>query len=289
MGFVIEDVLVRDDPGGVRAPVLFDSPHSGVCYPADFNFICPLPALRQAEDTYVEELFAAAPEYGATLLYALFPRSYIDVNRAADDIDPSLLDGTWPEPLRPGEKSALGIGLIRTMCRPGAPMYDGRLTVAEVADRIDRYYHPYHFQTASILNGLAAEFGGVWHVDCHSMPSQGLPAGTPGRNGVDFVIGDRDGSTAERGFVDFVIGRLRRMGYAVAVNNPYKGVEMVRRYANPAQGRHAIQLEINRSLYMNEETLEKTAGFATLRRNMNELAADICDFAQTRARRRAAE
>lgn len=289
MGLVIEDVLVRDGPVGDTLPVLFDSPHSGVVYPKDFHFICSFSALRQAEDTYVEELFAAVPDFGATLLYALFPRSYIDVNRAVDDIDPGLLDGAWPEPLRPSGKSAAGMGLIRALCRPGQPLYDGRLSVAEVMDRIDRYYRPYHFQLADILDGLSGQFGAVWHVDCHSMPSAGLPAGLAGRSGVDFVIGDRDGTTAERGFVDFIVGRLRRMGYAVAVNHPYKGVELIRRYANPGRGRHAIQLEINRSLYMNEETLEKSAGFAALRDDMTALTADVCRYAAAAVQRRAAE
>ncbi|HYG89429.1 MAG TPA: N-formylglutamate amidohydrolase, partial [Azospirillum sp.] len=136
MSFVIEDVLVRHDPAGRCVPVLFDSPHSGTVYPPDFGFVCPLPVLRQAEDAYVDELFGAAPEHGATLLCALFPRTYIDANRAVDDIDPSLLDGPWPGRLQPTEKSAGGLGLIRALCRPGMPLYDGRLTVAEVAARI---------------------------------------------------------------------------------------------------------------------------------------------------------
>lgn len=283
MGLVIEDVLVRDDPVGEPVPVVFDSPHSGVIYPKDFDYICPLAALRQAEDAYVEELFAAAPDHGATLLYALFPRSYIDVNRAPDDIDPMLLDGSWPGILRPSEKSAAGLGLIRWQIRPGRPMYDGRLTVAEVMERIDRYYRPYHFQAAEILNGLADRFGAAWLVDCHSMPSVGLPSGRRGRSGVDFVIGDRDGSSCEWEFVDFIVSRLRGMGYSVALNQPYKGVEMVRRYGEPSRGRHAVQLEINRSLYMHEETLEKSAGFDGLRRDMSALIADICGYAATAA------
>lgn len=288
MSFVIEDVLVRNDPVGARLPVLFDSPHSGWCYPSDFGFSCPLPVLRQAEDTYVDELFAAAPEHGATLLCALFPRSYIDVNRAIDDIDPGLLDGVWPEPLAPTDKSALGMGLIRTMCRPGMPLYDGRLPVAEVADRIDRFYRPYHFQVASILDGLATRFGAVWHVNCHSMPSttSGTAGGTPTP---DFVIGDRDGTTCEQGFVAFLSEVLSGFGYSVAVNNPYKGVELIARYANPARGRHSVQLEVNRRLYMNEETLEKHEGFPRLQRHLTTLVRLVAGYAGERLRRRAAE
>lgn len=285
MSFVIEDVLVRNDPIGRHLPVLFDSPHSGVSYPRDFAFTCPLSTLRQAEDTHVDELFVHAPEHGATLLCALFPRTYIDANRAADDIDPDLLDGVWPEPLFPSEKSLAGLGLIRTLCRPGMPLYDGRLTVAEVSARIDRYYRPYHFQVASILDGLSARFGAVWHVNCHSMPSTMGP-GSARKIGADFVLGDRDGTTCEPGFVDLVAGVLRGLGYKVALNDPYKGVELVARYSNPARGRHSLQLEINRSLYMNEDTLERNEGFARLQHDLGILIGRVCAHAETRTARR---
>lgn len=300
MSFVIEDVLVRNDPIGRRLPVLFDSPHSGHAYPRDFAFTCPLPVLRQAEDTYVDELFAHAPEHGATLLCALFPRSCIDVNRAADDIDPTLLDGPWPEPLAPTGKSAAGIGLIRRLCRPGLPMYDGRLSVAEVSDRIGRYYRPYHFQVATILDGLCAAFGAVWHVNCHSMPSA-MPSATPstmpparatGRRrggGPDFVVGDRDGTTCEPAFTALVADVLRGLGYSVAINDPYKGMELVARYSDPARGRHSLQLEINRRLYMNEETLERHEGFARLQADLDTLIRRIGAHAEAHAARRAAE
>lgn len=288
MSFVIEDVLVRHDPVGRRVPVLFDSPHSGTAYPRDFTVACPLPLLRQTEDSYVDELFASAPDCGATLLAALFPRAYVDVNRAVDDIDPAILDGVWPEPLHPSAKSLHGMGLIRTLCRPGMPLYDGRLPVAEVSERIDRYYRPYHFQVGSVLDGLAARFGGVWHVNCHSMPSRlGWDGARP--VGADFVIGDRDGTSSEPEFVAFLAAELRGMGYKVAVNAPFKGVELVARYANPARNRHSIQLEINRSLYMNEETLIPHAGYQPLRQSLVQVVARIAEYAEANTTRRAAE
>lgn len=288
MSFVIEDVLVRHDPAGRRVPVLFDSPHSGSVYPPGFTVACPLVLLRQTEDAYVDELFAAVPDCGATLLAALFARVCVDVNRAVDDIDPAILDGVWPDPLRPSARSAHGLGLIRTLCRPGVPLYDGRLPVAEVAERIARCYHPYHFQVSSVLDGLAARFGGVWHVNCHSMPSR-LGWDHPRPVGVDFVLGDRDGTSSEPEFVAFIAAELRTMGYTVAVNAPFKGVELVSRYANPARNRHSVQLEINRSLYMDEETLQRHAGFEPLRRSLTTLAARIADYAEANTTRRAAE
>ncbi|NUB26104.1 N-formylglutamate amidohydrolase [Azospirillum brasilense] len=288
MSFVIEDVLVRNDPIVPRLPVFFDSPHSGTVYPRDFAFVCPASTLRQAEDTHVDELFAHAPEHGATLLCALFPRTYIDANRAIDDIDPAILDGRWPEPLRPTEKSAAGMGLIRTLCRPGMPLYDGRLSVAEVAERIDRYYRPYHFQVASVMDDLADRFGAVWHIDCHSMPSAVGP-GAAHKLGMDFVLGDRDGTSCEPGFTALVEGVLTGLGYKVTRNHPFKGVELVSRHSNPARGRHSLQLEINRRLYMNEETLERNEGFARLQANLTTLTRRICAHAQASTARRAAE
>lgn len=286
MSLVIDDVVVRHDPVGPAVPLLFDSPHSGTRYPADFNFICPFPQLRQAEDTHVDELFAMVPDLGATYLCALFPRSYIDVNRAPDDIDPAMLDGTWPVPVNPSPKSGAGMGLVRHLCRPGVPMYDGKLPVSVVQDRLENYWRPYHDLLSETLDGLHATFGAVYHINCHSMPSFVIG---PERQSPDFVIGDRDGSTAERGFTRLVADTLRSMGYAVRLNDPYKGVELVRRYSNPARGRHSLQLEIDRRLYMDEDTLEPHAGFQELRANLTTLVGIIRDYTLERTARLAAE
>jgi len=290
MSFVIEDVLVRDDPVGGRLPVVLDSPHSGRRYPPQFAYTCPTVLLRQAEDSFVDDLFRAAPEYGATYLQALFPRTFIDVNRAIDDIEPSILDRPWPAQTRPSDKSAYGMGLIRTSCRPGIPIYDGKLSVAEVADRIERYYLPYHWQLQSIIDGMVKDFGTAWHINCHSMPSGRYhPRASGSQPLADFVIGDRDGSTCDRGFVQFVKHVLEGLGYRVALNTPYRGVELVRRCGNPARGRNSLQLEVNRDLYMDEEALRKHAGFEPLRRHLNHLVQEICAFTQEHIGRVAAE
>ncbi|WP_029014881.1 N-formylglutamate amidohydrolase [Niveispirillum irakense] len=286
MSLVIDDVVVRHDPVGTPVPVLFDSPHSGTRYPADFNFICPFPLLRQAEDTYVDDLFNMVPDYGATYLCALFPRSYIDANRAPDDIDPAMLEGEWPWPVNPSGKSLAGMGLVRFLCRPGLPMYDGRLPVSVVMDRLENYWRPYHELLADSLDALHRQFGAVYHVNCHSMPSFTIG---PDRQTTDFVLGDRDGTSCDPAFTSFIAAHLRGMGYKVRVNDPYKGVELVRRYANPAQGRHSLQLEIDRRLYMNEETLEIHHGFEPLRRDLTRLLVAIRDYALDRTARAAAE
>ncbi|MBJ7415225.1 MAG: N-formylglutamate amidohydrolase [Niveispirillum sp.] len=286
MSLVIDDVVVRHDPVGPAVPLLFDSPHSGTRYPADFDFTCPFPLLRQAEDTHVDELFSMVPDMGATFICALFPRSYIDVNRAPDDIDPAMLDGEWPEPVNPSPKSVAGMGLVRHLCRPGVPMYDGRLPVGAVQDRIENYWRPYHELLSESLDALHGRFGAVYHINCHSMPSFVIG---PDRQSPDFVIGDRDGSTSEAGFTRLVVGTLRGMGYNVRLNDPYKGVELVRRYSCPPRGRNSLQLEIDRRLYMDEETLEPHAGFQELRANLATLVRVMRDYALDRTGRMAAE
>ncbi|HYE49031.1 MAG TPA: N-formylglutamate amidohydrolase [Azospirillaceae bacterium] len=287
MSLVIDDVLVREDPAADIVPVVFDSPHSGTVYPPDFAYLCPLPVLRQAEDTHVEALYADAPHHGITFLHALFPRSYIDANRAADDIDPAGLADAWPGPLRPTEKSALGMGLVRTQCRPGVPLYERRLTAAQVGARIERYWRPYHRELGLALDRLHGMFGAVWHVNCHSMPSLG--AGPDGRPLADFVVGDRDGTSCDPAFARLVAETLAALGYKVRLNDPYKGVELVRRYADPARGRHSLQLEVDRRLYMNEETLERHEGFELLRRDLDRLMRAIADYAADQVMPRAAE
>jgi len=276
----IPGILFHRDAEAAEVPLVFDSPHSGTIYPEDFRFACPLDVLRTAEDTYVEELYGAASAHGATLLAALFPRSYLDVNREVADIDPDLLDGPWPGLLNPGEKTRLGLGLVRRLAKPGMPVYDRKLSVAEVQARIARCYEPYHAALQAACDRLHRKFGVVWHVDCHSMPSEGNAMSTdPGAHRADFVLGDRDGTTCDPALTDFVGRVLRGRGYSVKVNDPYKGVELVRRHGRPAEGRHSLQIEVNRALYMDEKTLVKTAGFDRLKADITHLIEALANFA----------
>jgi N-formylglutamate amidohydrolase len=280
MGFEIPGVLWRRDPQVTEVPLVFDSPHSGSHYPEDFRFSCPLAALRTAEDTYVDELYADAPDIGATLIGAIFPRSYLDPNRAADDLDTALIDGVWPNPLSPSHKTRAGLGLVRRVARPGIPIYDRRLTVAEILARVEHYHTPYHRVLTETCDRLHRKFGVVWHVNCHSMPSQ--RSGKKGGHCADFVLGDRDGTTCAAEFTDFVAGVLRGRGYNVRVNEIYKGVEIVKRQGRPAAQRHSLQIEVDRALYMDQKTLEKTSGFDDLRADIAHMIETMKDFASAR-------
>ncbi len=279
-GLDIPGVLWRRDPREAPTPLVFDSPHSGSLYPDDFWFCCPLPILRRAEDAYVDELFGAAPDFGATLLAAVFPRSYLDVNRAADDLDPGLLAAAWPEhlPLRPTTR----VGLVRRFAQPGVPIYDRKLHPNDVLARIERYHTPYHRTLDEACDRLHGEFGAVWHINCHSMPSTGnRELGRKGEHG-DFVLGDRDGTTCDPEFTDFVARTLRAMGYEVHVNDGYKGVEIVRRQGRPGERRHSLQIEIDRALYMHQRTLEKHTGFDRLKADLAGLTGALREFVTAR-------
>ncbi len=271
--------LRRHDPVGPALPLVLDSPHSGTHYPADFDHLPPRAVVRQAEDTYVETLFGAAPGAGATLLEALFPRAYIDPNRHVSDMDPAVLAEPWPGPLAPSRKTELGIGLVWRLAHGGVPMYARPLSVADVERRIALCYEPYHAAVSAALDERHRRFGAVWHLNCHSMPAVGdVMSDDPGRPRAEVVLGDRDATTCEPEFTAFVASTLSGMGYEVAINDPYKGVELVRKHGRPAEPRHSLQIEINRRLYMDETTLEKSAGFAALQADLARLVEALADY-----------
>jgi N-formylglutamate amidohydrolase len=273
-------VLYRIDPAARELPLVFDSPHSGTEYPDDFLFKCPLSVLRTAEDTYVDELFGAAPEFGATLIGALFPRSYIDANRDLGDFDASLIDGAWLRKVNPSAKTKLGMGLIRALAVPGVPLYDRKLSVDEVLARIDRYFVPYHAELQTVVDRLHAAYGAVWHVNCHSMQSVSNEMANEGPGSVrpDVVLGDRDGTTCAPEFTVFVHDFFADRGYQVRVNDPYKGVELVRRHGRPQENRHSLQIEVNRKLYMDEESFERSANFARLQADITALVEALARY-----------
>jgi N-formylglutamate deformylase len=278
MTVLIPGVLIRRDAEAGEVALVFDSPHSGTEYPEDFRFSCPFAVLRTAEDTHVEDLYGAAPGFGATLLAALFPRSYLDLNRDAADIDVTMLAGKWRGAVRPSEKTRPGQGLIRRLARPDLPLYDRKLGVAEVAARIARCYEPYHAALQEALDRLHRKFGAVWLIDCHSMPSHGGARATPRP---EFVLGDRDGTSCRPELTDFVRRLLTGLGYEVALNDPYKGVEIVRRHGRPAAGFQALQIEINRALYMDERTLARKPDYARVKADLTHLIAGLASVVGT--------
>jgi N-formylglutamate deformylase len=269
-------------PEGDPVPLVCDSPHSGVLYPDDFGHVVPFDQLRGAEDTDVHVLWQALPSVGATLLAANYPRAYIDPNRDIDDIDPGMRAEPWPTPLHPSEKTRLGIGLIwRDAGKSGKwPIYARKLPVAEVQQRIATCHAPYHAAMREQIEAAHARFGAVWHLNLHSMPAdsyEGLQIQSD-HPLADFVLGDRDGTTASPEFTALVAEALRRRGFSVALNDPFKGVALIARLGRPAERRHSLQVEIHRGLYMNETTRERSAGFAALQNALTAVSREIADY-----------
>lgn len=272
-------------------PIIFDSPHSGNMYPTDFNYTCNLTDLRRIEDAHVDELFADAPKHGATLLRALFPRSYIDVNRKSTDIDELLLNQPWPYGvIAPTQRSAAGIGLIPRLVKAGQAIYDHPLTPQGIINRVKTYYEPYHDTLRAALNDAYYNHGQFWHINCHSMPSaSAYPRKAPRKQPSDIVLGDSDGYSCSRDFLSALRGFWTNKGYRVTVNDPFKGVELITRHAQPTRGKNSVQIEINRALYMDEDTGEKTQGFEKLQSDCTHMVKFCTAFAQENRRPIAAD
>jgi N-formylglutamate deformylase len=275
----------RFEPDGTVVPAVFDSPHSGLLAPPDFAPLLSLQKLFGTADAYVDELFGTAPARGAVLIAATFPRCYIDANRSLEQLDPSMVDGAWPGPTVSDAKIRRGVGLIWASLPSGDAIYNAPLPRADVERRIEQCWRPYHAMIQNALDQAHARFGAVWHVNCHSMRSHGTARDEDGARQArpDMVLGDRDGTTCNPAFLDLAHGVLTGFGYQVAINRPYKGQELVRRYADPANHRHSLQIEINRALYMDEPTGERSANFEPLRTQLGHLIDAVCRFAAAEA------
>jgi N-formylglutamate deformylase len=272
-------------PAAPAFPLVLDSPHSGFNFPSDFDAVVSELDLRDGEDCFVDQLYLPATELGIPLLAAEYPRTYLDTNRHAGDIDLELVEGgRWPHTYFPSGKAAIGKALVWRTLDDGRAIYGRRLAVEEILSRIERVHTPYHRSLQDLIDSTHARFGTVFHINCHSMnPVAGIMGeGGEGTERADFVLGDRDQTTCDPAFTEFVRTTLVAMGYVVRVNDPYKGVELVRAYSAPLRGRHSLQLEINKRLYMDEERYLPNDGFASLQKTLTQLIEAVRDFILTR-------
>jgi len=272
-------------PVAQTVPLVFSSPHSGRDYPAEFlaqSRLDPL-TLRRSEDSYVDELFAAAPEHGAPLLRALFPRVFVDPNREALELDPAMF--TDPLPANANANSprvAAGLGSIARVVASGEEIYARKLSLAEAEARLDRYWRPYHAALEELLATSRRRFGHVLLIDCHSMPSVGGPMERDaGDRRLDFVLGDCHGRSCAPALTDRVEAILQADGFRVERNAPYAGGYVTQHYGRPAEGVHTLQIEVNRALYMNEANYERRPGFAALQRAIGRLIAQLAQLERT--------
>ena len=249
-------------------PFVFASPHSGRFYPKEFvaaSQLDPL-RLRRSEDSFVDDLFAGAPDIGAPLLTARYPRAYVDPNRETFELDPCMFSDDLPGYVNiDSVRVSAGLGTIARVVTNGEEIYDHKLTFAEAKERIDQIYTPYHDALKQLVIQTKATFGKCILIDCHSMPSTGRPMEEdPGSKRVDIVLGNNHGNACAPELMQFVDEQFTDLGLTVRRNNPYSGGYTTRHYGRPHDGVHALQIEINRALYMDEVSIRKHTGFEGL-------------------------
>jgi N-formylglutamate amidohydrolase len=267
-------------PKSTPIALVLDSPHSSTHIPQDMHAALADNELRDGEDLLVDELWKEAPAYGAHFLVAGFSRVYIDPNRHLADIDTAMLDGCWPHALQPSGKAAIGKALVWRTLDDGRLIYDRLLSVEELAQRINLYAAPYQAQLAALIDDLHRDHGYCYHINCHSMNavSGKMGQGGAGIARADVVLGDRDGTTCEAGFTDFVAAHFRELGLDVKINDPFKGVELVRAFSDPSRGRHSLQIELNKRLYLQADGRSPSANFPKLQQALNALTIKLADY-----------
>lgn len=261
---------------GHTIPFVFNSPHSGRHYPPRFLEMSRLDSLsiRRSEDCYVDDLFFGAVHLGAAFLRANFPRAYLDANREPWELDPRMFsDRVPPFANIHSPRVAGGLGTLPKLVADGMDIYEGRIPVMEAMSRIEHFYMPYHATLRDLLHTTRARFGHAILVDCHSMPKNiRVPQGDIRP---DIIIGDRYGTSASGEFIRLAVSLLSAKGYAVEQNRPYAGGFITEHYGRPAHNIHALQIELNRGLYLDDQTLEPSEGFAALRDDLAEFMRDF--------------
>lgn len=263
-------------PAVQTTAVVFASPHSGRNYPLHFlqNALLDRHAIRSSEDAFVDRLFDMAPDIGAPLLAAKVARAFIDLNRAADELDPAVIEGIARAPHNPRVSS--GLGVIPRVVAGGRAIYRGKLTLQEAEARISRYWHPYHRALRGLMDDTLARFGQAVLIDCHSMPHEAIEAhARPGQPRPEVVLGDRFGAAAGRDVVERVEAAFAGAGFRVARNAPFAGAYIAQAYGRPTRGCHVVQVEIDRALYMDEARIVTGPGFDSFRAVMAGVVAEL--------------
>ncbi len=283
-----EPPFVVAEPVRQTVPFVFNVPHAGAVYPSAFLTESRLDAmaLRRSEDAFVDELFAGVVSLGAPLMAARFPRAFLDLNREPYELDPRMFEGRLPPFANTRSmRVAGGLGTIPRIVADGQEIYRGRLRADEAVHRIEWLYKPYHRMLRQLVHRTARGFGHAVLIDCHSMPSTSVSREDGAK--ADVVLGDRYGTSCAALLTDLVDSALRARGYTVVRNKPYAGGFITEHYGEPALSRHALQIEINRALYMDERQLRKTAGFKSLADDLAAVFAGVTrgtdsDFAPPR-------
>jgi N-formylglutamate deformylase len=261
------------EPAEWAGPVLFNSPHSGSTYPAGFlaSSRLDIAMLRRSEDSFVDDLVTGVVARGYPLMRVHFPRCFVDVNREPYELDPRMFDGRLPSFANTRSmRVAGGLGTVARVVGDAQEIYDQRIPVDDALARIESLYKPYHRALRRLFTKMHRSYGAAVLVDCHSMPS--TAGHKDERSRPEFVLGDRYGTSCTGVVPECIEKTLRALGYGVSRNKPYAGGFITEHYGNPAAGLHAIQLEINRALYMDERRYDRSPGFSALATDLEILA-----------------
>lgn len=277
-------LFLRFEPETTHTPLLVDVSRSGREYPKEYRSPLPFTTVHDNVSMYVEDLWAGTPAAGGTLLFCSFPNTWVDVNRNESDMDPAVVDGVWPAPLKPTARTLEGLGLIKTKSRYGEPFQERPLTVAEIEERLALYYRPYHAELKRLVDATYGRFGVLRQISCHCMSAVGAPTHPDaGKPRADFCISDLKGKTSSRQTMDLIVDTLKSLGYSVSVNEPYVGNELIGRHGDPARGIDSVQVEINKKLFMDTRTFRRTAGFDKLKSDLDRLLRVVAEDALKRA------
>lgn len=270
-------------PDQLTSSVIFASPHSGCDYPWSFlrRTVLDEHAIRSSEDAFVDRLYDCAPEFGAPFLLAGAPRAFVDLNRSRDELDPALIEGVEKRGHNPRITS--GLGVIPRVVANGRAIYRGKLSQSEVQRRIDDYWQPYHKALQDLLDRAHTHHGEAILVDCHSMPHEAMDGiAKSGARRPDVVLGDRFGAAASGEVMDRVESAFVSAGFVVARNAPFAGAYITQAYGRPSRHQHAVQIEIDRAIYMNEQLIRPNNNFSAFRATLRDVIAEIADIGRAR-------
>ena len=270
-------------PDRNRSCVVFASPHSGRDYSWSFlrTTVLDEHAIRSSEDAFVDQLFECAAEFGSPFIRAGAPRAYVDLNRSSDELDPALIEGVRRQGHNP--RVASGLGVIPRVVANGRAIYRGKMTRSEADRRIQTYWHPYHEKLQELLDAAHRRHGQAVLIDCHSMPHEAMDGvARSGMRRPDIVLGDRFGAAASGEVVDRVEAAFAAAGFAVTRNTPFAGAYITQAYGRPSRGQHAVQVEIDRSLYMNEALIRPNGDYEAVQAALRQVVSEVALIGQGR-------
>ena len=272
------DPFILYEPSQLTSSIVFATPHSGRNYSQEFldSTILDAHAIRASEDAFVDQLFQSVTAVGAPLLAALMPRAFVDLNRSSEELDPALIEEIRSTGL--SARVTSGLGVVPRVVAVGRPIYNGKISLGEAQTRLQDVWHPYHQRLQSLLDATRTKFGYVVLIDCHSMPHEAVNPGLSSKTSPEVVVGDRFGAAADPKVTERVQAAFVRAGFRVSRNMPFAGAYISQHYGKPKRGQHVIQIEIDRSLYMDEASVKPLANFADFQIRLHKVIREIAEF-----------